>query len=137
MGFNYDGRFSANLLSLQLQLKTLFDEAGGEGVMNLLDSLCKLTGLEQKIALDTFNKVIERIAHGDKRFISEEDQHLKDFEDGLYKDVINSMFEASTTFKKQPLELVAGGKAKEQKKEPIDFNQARAARKGASKPVLN
>ena len=44
-------RFSANFLSLQLQLKTLLEEAGGDDLIPFLDALTGLTRSEQKIAL--------------------------------------------------------------------------------------
>ena len=66
--------FSANLMSLQLQLKTLLEEAGGDDVVSLLDALCRISGSEQKVALKAFVQIIDRINSGDLRLSSSKDE---------------------------------------------------------------
>ena len=125
-----------------MQLKSLFDEAGGESSIKLLDKLARLSPTEQKLALSLFQKVIERVLSGELRVASERDKFMKELEDTLYSDILDSMKEASGDIPKaspaRRLEVVDGGKARDQKAEKtIDFKKARDARKIPVKPMLN
>jgi hypothetical protein len=142
MSKEFSGTFTANLFSLQMQLKSLFDEAGGESSIKLLDKLARLSQTEQKLALTLFQKVIERVLSGELRVASERDKFMKELEDTLYSDILDSMKEASGDIPKSSpsrrLEVVDGGKARDTKAEKtIDFKKARDARKIPLKPLLN
>jgi hypothetical protein len=142
MSKEFSGTFTANLFSLQMQLKSLFDEAGGESSIKLLDKLARLSPTEQKLALSLFQKVIERVLSGELRVASERDKFMKELEDTLYSDILDSMKEASGDIPKanpsRRLEVVDGGKARDEKAEKtIDFKKARDARKIPVKPMLN
>lgn len=142
MSKEFSGTFTANLFSLQMQLKSLFDEAGGESSIKLLDKLARLSSTEQKLALTLFQKVIERVLSGELRVASERDKFMKELEDTLYSDILDSMKEAAGDTPKscstRKLEVVDGGKARDQKAEnTIDFKKARDARKLSVKPLLN
>lgn len=134
-----DGTFSSNLLSLQLQLKTLLEGAGGDSALQFLDTLSSLNQSEQKIALALFTKVLEDLRSGEERLETAEDRVLKEFEEGLYKDILSSMREAandSPTSRK--IEVIEGGLTRKRPdKSPIDLAEARRNRKSKSKPLLN
>ena len=136
MGDGSDGRFTANLISLQLQLKTLLDDAGGDGVVRLLDSLCKLSSAEQGIALTLLTGVVNRIASGDIRVTSEEDRAMAVLEEDLYKDIVHSMQEAAGNGPRK-LQVVRGGLSPLPDKRPIDLAAARNGRKISFKSILN
>ncbi len=90
------GHFASNFFSLQLQLKTLLEDAGGEEVVRFLDSLCKLQKSEQKIVLNMFSRTIDRfIGNDDVRLSSNDDRMLKNFEETLYRDILDSMRSAA------------------------------------------
>jgi len=131
------GDFSRSLFSLQLQIKTLLEEAGGDPAISLLDSLCKLNKSEQKIALGIFNRCIERISSGDTRLCTQQDKELKDFEDGLYRDILESIGNAALPIEKtHKFEVLDGGKLKAKSETLIDLDEARAKRTG-TKPFVN
>ncbi len=142
------GSFTANLFSLQIQLKSLFDDAGGESSVKLLDKLSRLSPTEQKLALALFQKVIERVLSGELRVQSQRDQFMKELEDTLYSDILDSMKEASGDIplnraprsrrsENSRLAVVDGGKNGEAKEKTIDLKKARDARKVAIKPLMN
>lgn len=146
MSKDISGTFTANLFSLQIQLKSLFDEAGGESSIKLLDKLSRLSPTEQKLALTLFQKVIERVLSGELRVASQRDQFMKELEDTLYSDILHSMKEASgdtpRSIPNRKLEILAGGKTAERKitersNKTIDLKKAREARKISIKPLMN
>ncbi len=152
MSQKHDGVFSASLMSLQLQLKSLLDEAGGEQTLTLLDKLSTLSSKEQKTALSAFINVVNKISLGDKRFMTPEDAALQDLEENLFNDIVSAMEEAERAPVRaalsgqtaRKLEVLDGGKhqheAESQKSAaltPIDFNKARKNRKCRSTPCLN
>ena len=91
MSHNKDGLFSANLLNLQLQTRTLFEGIGGDYALRFMDALCKLSGSEQKTALESFTKVILQVSAGEKRYFSPEDQALQAFEEDLYQGLVSDI----------------------------------------------
>ncbi len=138
-----NGRFTSNLLSLQLQLKSLLDDAGGEHVVALLDSLCTLTSAEQEVALKIMRVVVERLAKRDERLLSGKDEQMRELEEFLYNDIVNS-FETHPARKNSKkstgkLAVVHGGKGSSVKEEnrPICLAERRAKKSGDFKPVLN
>lgn len=138
----FSGTFTANLFSLQIQLKSLFDEAGGESSIKLLDKLSRLSPTEQKLALTLFQKVIERVLSGELRVASERDKFMQELEDTLYSDILDSMKEASgdiprSSAPNRKLEILAGGKTAERGAKTIDLKKAREARKISIKPLMN
>lgn len=115
MSWSHGGDFTKNLLSLQLQLKTLLEGVGGEDTAALLDSLAQLSKSERAIAIPLLARVIRRIAAGEKRLMSDEDQELKNFEDSLFDSVLeafgNTANEADLIKEKEhKLAVVPGGK---------------------------
>jgi hypothetical protein len=137
-----DGNISASLFSLQLQLKTLLEEAGGDDALELLDTLSTLNISEQKIALKLFNRVLAKLIASELRLTTAEDRVLKEFEDGLYRDILDTMREAAncseTPLPERRLEVLPGGKLEDRvEKNPIDLNAARKSRKVQAKTVVN
>jgi hypothetical protein len=137
-----DGNISASLFSLQLQLKTLFEECGGDDALELLDTLSTLNPSEQKVALKLFNDVLIKITASDLRLTTADDRVLKEFEDGLYRDILETMREAAncneTPRSEMHLEVLPGGKLEDRvEKNPIDLSAARKSRKPQVKNVLN
>lgn len=137
------GRFSSALMSLQLQLKSLLDDAGGDHVVSLLDSLCTLTSAEQEIALKIMKVVVDRLSSRDERLLSAKDEHMKELEEFLYNDIVNS-FESHAsrkTAKKgtRKLAVVTGGKGTPapEPSQPICLAERRAKKSTEFKPILN
>jgi hypothetical protein len=146
-----DGIVSDSLLSLQLQLQSVLEEAGGDEALTLLDRLAELSTSEQKSALALFQKVVEKMLSSEKRYLPAEEAELKNFEDGLYNDIVTAMEAAERHQVKKALsadsepklEVLDGGKSaplfepKPAKPTPIDFNSARKGRKLRSTNCMN
>lgn len=133
-----DGSFSANLMSLQLQLKTLLDGTGGDAAIQMLDTLGSLNPSEQKIALGIFSRVLENIRSGAQRLETADDRVLKEFEEGLYRDILSSMREAANDSEPRRIEVIDGGKTRRPAdKSPIDLDQVRKNRRAKHKHLLN
>lgn len=137
------GEFSANLFSLQLQIKHMLEGVGGDAAVELLDGLAKLSSSEQQVMLKVFTRVIEKITEGDKRLVSEIDKELDAFEECLYQDIVSGMEDASNAHAGLggKLQVVSGGLCPSTKKtsanEPIDFEKARRLRKSGFKSLFN
>lgn len=132
------GTISSNLLSLQMQLKTVLEEAGGDAVLTLLDALCMLNRSEQVIALRTLNRIVKRIVLGDNRLFTSEDSARKDFEDGLYNEITRALRDTSEVENKKCFSVLDGGKCPEESRDPIDFLKEKELRKSAKgKPYIN
>jgi hypothetical protein len=91
MNWSQGGEFTKSLLSLQLQLQTLLEGVGGEGTATLLDGLAKLSETERAVIIPVISQVIGRIANGEQRLSSDEDQRMKEFEDSLFESVLAAM----------------------------------------------
>jgi len=128
------GSFSKNFVSLQLQLETLLEDVGGDRAVELLDSLSNLSGSEQKLILGIFDRVVKRVASGAERLVSNDDKRLKDFEEGLYSDLVSAIQSASGEAPRGKLiEVLDGGKTqKPVDRTPISLEEARRARKARS-----
>ena len=132
------GSFSASLLSLQLQLKTLLEEAGGDHAVNFLNTVSSLNQSEQKVVLEVFTSIVNRIINGEQRLVTEGDLARKDFEDALYSDIIDAMRDAAHDASSKRLSVVAGGKEeKPRARAPISLCQARKSRKSPDKLLVN
>ncbi len=134
----FKGSFSASLLSLQLQLKTLLEEAGGEVAVQFLNAVSNLHQTEQNTVLPIFTSIVEKISKGEERFATDGDLARKQFEDGLYNDILSAMREATEATCVKKFTVVNGGKAQEVvRKVPVNLNEVRKNRKGVHKPFLN
>jgi hypothetical protein len=91
MNWSQGGEFTKSLLSLQLQLQTLLEGVGGEGTATLLDGLAKLSETERAVLIPVISQVIGRIANGEQRLTSDQDQRMKEFEDTLFESVLAAM----------------------------------------------
>lgn len=124
------GQFQKNYFSLQLQLQTLLEEAGGENLLPVLDQLCEMSGAEQKITLRIFQRALQKFSRQSIRLTSSRDRALKDFEEGLYQDILGAMKEASTIPSGKPLEIISGGKDPARKDDSlIHLEEARRSRR--------
>lgn len=134
VGGKSSGSFSKNFLSLQLQLETLLEDVGGDRAVELLDSLSNLSGSEQKLILGVFDRVVRRVASGADRLVSNDDKRMKEFEEGLYSDIVSAIQSASgETPRGKLIEVLDGGKtAKQVDRTPISLEEARRARKARS-----
>lgn len=129
------GIVSRNLLSLQLQLKTILEDAGGDQAVEFLDTVARLNRSEQLVALRLFSRVVERFLAGPVRLETAADQSLQEFEDTLYDDLLGVMREAGGMT--GPREVIDGGKSPARATPPIDLDAARRARRNRSKPLFN
>lgn len=86
------GSFSSSLLSIQLQLRTLLEDVGGEEAAALLDGLTKLSLGERKIAVSLFTSVVQRLSATEApRLSAVAEQALKEFEENLYRDLLEAL----------------------------------------------
>jgi hypothetical protein len=134
------GAFAHALTSLQLQLKTLLEGAGGDDAVQFLDNLSTLNPSEQKLVLKIFSAALDEIKAGGDRLVTAEDQVLKDFEDGLYNDILSSMREAANggSPTRRRIRVLEGGKGAEpERKILIDLAEARKNRRLRPKDLLN
>lgn len=134
------GTFSASLLSLQLQLKTLLEDAGGDQAVEFLNTISNLHQSEQKVVLDVFTSILNRIMSGDQRLLTEGDLARKEFEDALYSDILSAMRDAAQEASNKRLSVVSGGKTPKVKRiarSPISLCEARKSRKSSDKQLLN
>ncbi len=127
MGNTKDKQFSSNLLALQLQVKTLLEESGGDRVVALLDALCGLSPEEQRIVLRLFVSVTKQVERGEIRLEGQQDEELKRFENGLYRDLLHAFQHEKKGRAK--LELVEGRKNQPRTKAAvIDMSKYRQQR---------
>ena len=124
------GTFSRNFLSLQLQLKTMLEEAGGEGVAGLLDHLSNLSTAEQKVAIRVFERVLKDFMAQGPRFSDANDIERKRFEEQLYSELSNEMEAARTSISPgNHLEVIDGGRTRLTKApQLIDLDSHRRSR---------
>ena len=137
---NKNGPFSRNLFGLELQLKTLLEEVGGDQALQVLDSLTALNRSEQQVVLRVFDRLLRRIASGSERLVTSEDRVMKDFEEGLYRDILGAMRDAagaSTAPTGRIVEVIEGGKARPIRQAPINLEEARRNRRLRAKQILN
>lgn len=121
MKWSQGGDFTKNLLSLQLQLKTLLDGVGADSAATLLDGLSELSHAERAKIIPIFSRVLARIAGGEKRLLSNEDKMLKDFEDSLFDSVMTALGQSANDDElkqdsSSKLEVVRGGKLEHPKR---------------------
>ena len=134
-----DGLFSANLKSLNLQLKTLLEDCGGDNVQRLLDMLCRLNASEQEIVLKIFSNTLERLASGKIRLETCADRDRKEFEEELFGDIAKSIQLAIALPLESKLEVIDGGKsgARKMAHAVLDLEKLRNERKLRSKYLHN
>ena len=130
MSNTHDGPISLSLISLQAQVKTLLEEAGGNEVVELLDALCKIRPSEQKAVLKMFTRLIDKVANGDIR-LSEDQSELEAFEESLYQDLLVSIQSLDKEKSPLKLEVLEGGKSNDNTVVNIaDLRRARQAGEG-------
>jgi hypothetical protein len=88
-----ENRFGDTLVSLELQLKTLFEGFGGEESVSLLSAIGQLPKAEQKHVIATFRHVCLRLTEHDVRLNDRSEHELKQFEERLYDDLVSSIDE--------------------------------------------
>lgn len=108
MGDSTQGEFSLGLMSLQLQLKTLLEGAGGEHAAALLDAVSEFDAAEQRVLLGVLERVLRRVASGSVRLPHSGSAEEQMFEDSLYSDLLEA-FQKAAGDGKIKLELVHGG----------------------------
>jgi len=129
MDIQDSGRFTRNFFSLQLQLKTLLEESGGDDLIAFLDDLSDLGKTEQKIVLKIFSRAVSKLKNEERRaVISKNEKALKDFEEVLYSELLGSIEKAAD---QTPLKLsiLNGGNSKAERSDNvIDLSRARENR---------
>lgn len=132
-------RFSANFLSLQLQLKTLLEESGGDELLPFLDALATLNRSEQKLLLKMLARTIEKVVATTPRFATDGDLALKNFEDSLYQDIAEALDVGHIKdVRSKRIEVLDGGKEKSApSNSPIDLAAVRKRKKLSSESILN
>lgn len=109
-----NGSFSKNVLSLSLQIRTLFEGFGGGDAVKLLDRLAALSGREQRAALEVFSGVVERLLSSEERLSDEDDEERRRWEDTLYRELVDTLKqERLPNTKTRPLSVVNGGRGQE------------------------
>ena len=115
------GPISLNLFALQLQLKTVLEEAGGESAIRFLDLVAQLGKSEQEIIFGSFEKVLKRVIDGATRLRSPEDETSRQLEESLYSEILEAIEEKKQAAPFTQLSMVKGGKATSNDSQPIDF----------------
>lgn len=116
---NLNGDFTKNLFSLQLQIKTLLDGAGGDDASSFLDKLSNLSSKERTIILKVFQKALDRLNESGIELSSVKDDQLKDFENGLYNNLIDGMNALKHDHFTHTLSVIDGGKLPTKKKKEV------------------
>ena len=139
VGMAGDKLFSANLTSLQLQIKTLLEECGGEHVTQLLDTLCRLNASEQQSVLKIFTNTVERLISGGLRLETRSDRERKEFEDQLFGDIADSIQLAIAQPPAGRLQVLDGGKCPPRRigDGVLDLDKLRNARRLGHKYLQN
>jgi len=137
MDEKFSHKFSHTLLSLQLQLKTLLEEVGGDHALGLLDALSKLNRSEHNAILSVLTRAVKNIAASDVRFSSSSEEALQEFEEDLYQDLLNAMKEASQQSAERRFEVLPGGRGVSAAKSPINFSEALKLRRKRQESLLN
>lgn len=132
-----NNRFTSNLLSLKLQLKTLFEDAGGDDAIALLDLLATLSHGEQKVVHSMFRRVIAKLLELDLQLSSMEEDMLKEFEETLYQDIVSALHDESESQTSKRLEVLSGGKTKRSKAAVVDISEIRKTRRDTTKPFAS
>jgi hypothetical protein len=123
------GDFSKSWISLQLQLRTLLEEAGGDNAMTLLDTLCKLRKSERGRVLGALNRVIDQIVATERPDPTADDEALQRFEDELYRDLLSALNPAHPPRPARAgLEVLRGGKTHQINSRVVSLDEARARR---------
>ncbi len=84
---DYDSDFTKDLLCLKLQFETLFENAGGEECINLLNLISKLSGAEREIILKQFSNITKNLLKNRDRKKSLKDIEDEKFENELYDSI--------------------------------------------------
>jgi hypothetical protein len=132
------GSFKDSVLSIELQLKALFEEVGGEAALNFLNCLGRLNRSEQERILKVFQSVTERVERGNLRLETAEDRTRKEFEDALYEDIVRSF--GSNALKPEPLSrrrltVVEKEPPASDQSAPISLDKVRAQRRERTKTI--
>jgi hypothetical protein len=98
--------FSKNLLSLKVQLETIFEDVGGDELITLLDNLSVLSDSERGVALKMMTAVCKRLAQNETRRFTKDEKKMQELEDLL----VNDITEELTAKFSGKLSLVHGGK---------------------------
>ena len=109
--------FSNNFTSLQMQLKTLFEDAGGNDTLRFLDLISQLGEEEKRLVLAHFSNVIAKILAGNLRLTTQSDIEKSEFENALYADLIDAIQNPQQLEFK--LELIHGKKGMIEKKSNV------------------
>lgn len=88
------GSFSLGMRTLQLMADSLFDGCGGKEALALLDGLSELREEDQKAALALFQKVLGRLSTNGTPLSARSPGEMAEFEEALYRDLLDSMREA-------------------------------------------
>ncbi len=137
MDKTFDGTFSLCLSSLQVQLQSLFDEAGGKDAVRLLDNLSNLPPNQREAVLSCFNRVVERLSTQQESSTLHENVAVNDLEESLYSDISVNL---KQSLEPRRLEVLSGGKDRKFSlvdKTPISIEEARKAKRTGLKPILN
>jgi hypothetical protein len=129
------GHFSQNLLSLKLQLNTLFEDIGGSHVTDLLDALSSLSESERNVALKLMTKVCDRLSSNENRSFTRSEEKMKELEDHLVDEIVRELHANPSK-----LSLVHGGKeiiGKKRQSKPTLKIQKAEKKVLEFKPVLN
>jgi len=133
-----NGYFTKSLFSLQLQMKTLLDGAGGEETGHFLDTLSEMSQSEQSVALRVFQRALDKLRDSGVRLQSIDDQNQMAFEDALYEELVEGIVALDSSTSERGLHVVDGGKLPtrpKREKRPICLSSARQKRAGG-RPAL-
>ena len=121
MNKNWSGLFSLSLQSVEWQVKNLFQDVGGEKVVELMDRLAGIPDQERKKLLESFLTQVSLHVTTEPLKLSSEESELRKIEDQLVNDVSREISKSGR------LSVVHGGKSPNSAK-LFDFELAKKER---------
>ncbi len=128
MSEDREGKISRNIKSLQWQISSVLEEAGGDAATRVLDKLSNLERSEQKLVLRIFERVVSQIVSGDIHLETKEDRDRSEFEENLLNDIQSAiLFERARREDRRKFHVIDGGRNEQelQASKTIDLDSAR------------
>ena len=136
MDKKFEGTFSLGYFSLKMQLQNLFEDAGGESAVALMDAISNVAPAKRDALLKTFTEVAKKVA-AESSSNQQAENSDSNLEEALYSSIMGNLAQNGAG---RHLEVVSGGKDKQlaqKNRTLISLEEARKSRKGSVKPFLN
>lgn len=133
------GQFSLSFLTLQAQIKTLMEDAGGEKLIALLDALASLNATQQAVIIDAFTHSVNEIIAGNIELDLPDPENTDQLVDSLCDDITTAISDMRRkASKKGKFEVLDGGKSEPKPAgSVVTISELRRAREEGRDPILN